>query len=722
MKRFTTLLLAALLIIGLVPVSLAAEGESTQDFYIKYKASDFRSVCRDIAEGIDPEADFTVPSGTFTADTTFQVGAVTCNLHCVKPTYDVANIPNVASNSEENSSYSSLNKYIKSKFTYTQTNSDYEEALGNVTDDIVYPAVSSKTYVGTGTTYTLDGSINDVPVSVTLRVSSVSGNAPDVYLSMGRRVECDPKRVEYSLDRKTWKGVSNGSSLPEECSGTTVYFRTPATDTVEASDTIELLCKDDQDKPSGKLELASNSYSVWVTNASDFSGCEFCINEGAYSKTTTLWERLNPNTSYKVSVRKVETKYKFPSEPLTSSIKTTEAAKSELTYKKLTTADTTYIQAEGTSAFRVSSKQLSASYGDETVRELKADIKELSRKADVVTTLDVNVVQEETDDREYDRIRFSIPKFDTKLQLRLHTPWFTVIRDDETTYITLCEGVQGYNSGVKKWADGLSHVYQVTTEKKGAVTIVYPWEWSDRADLDGLEVSYIDNDGKESRVLDYIVVTGGIKFTMPANGYFAVKNLNRQYPSLPFEDCQTNWAYSYISHAYETGLVKGTSDTTFEPDGPVTRSQLVMLLARMRGYDDSKWYDDLYFTDVTEHDWYARALSFCCAAGAIEQDNVPFEPNEVVTRAETVALTEALFPYTGTVWSPFNCKDREEVPTFALQPMDALYTSGTINGTSPDTFSPDGYLTRAEIVTILYRLQSSSYWKNDSWKAPKPVG
>ena len=450
------------------------------------------------------------------------------------------------------------------------------------------------------------------------------------------------------------------------------------------------------------MKLASTSYQVWITNDDDFPGCEFSI-DGSHYSDTLLWKDLRANTKYTVYARYPSNSSVFASPAVQTNINTKEGTKTELTYTKVSTANTAELT--------ISNKQLSAAYTDATVRPLQNDISNTARKTDVVTTLDVHMQQEEGDGREYNKIRFTMPSGMGLLQLRLHTPWFTVVRDTETTEVQIYEGVQSYDSTAKAWADGLKHVYQVTTNKTGAITIEFPWEWPARADLDGLKVSYLSNDGRDSRVLNYTVTTDGIKFTMPSNGYFSIRNLNRPYPTLPFYDSQSHWAYSFICHAYETGLVSGTSATAFSPNDKVTRSQLVTLLARMRGYDDSMWYGDLPYTDVNRNEWYAGALSFCYAAGIIKPDGPEFKPNATVTRQQAVAMCEKLFPYNGTLWAPFSCTDRDTVDTYALRPMDALYACGIVNGTSDTTFSPLGELSRAEMVAILYRLQVADYWQ-----------
>lgn len=74
------------------------------------------------------------------------------------------------------------------------------------------------------------------------------------------------------------------------------------------------------------------------------------------------------------------------------------------------------------------------------------------------------------------------------------------------------------------------------------------------------------------------------------NGYGEIKKtaLNDVYailceePAMPFEDVSADrWSYSAIKHMYMNGLLKGTSDKTFEPERAVTREELAAVLDRL---------------------------------------------------------------------------------------------------------------------------------------------
>ncbi|MBQ3497152.1 MAG: S-layer homology domain-containing protein [Oscillospiraceae bacterium] len=63
-----------------------------------------------------------------------------------------------------------------------------------------------------------------------------------------------------------------------------------------------------------------------------------------------------------------------------------------------------------------------------------------------------------------------------------------------------------------------------------------------------------------------------------ALGYTALAGMLQDEP-LPFTDLYAN--RGYIAFAYRTGIVTGTSDTTFSPASPTTREQAVVLLMRV---------------------------------------------------------------------------------------------------------------------------------------------
>ena len=85
----------------------------------------------------------------------------------------------------------------------------------------------------------------------------------------------------------------------------------------------------------------------------------------------------------------------------------------------------------------------------------------------------------------------------------------------------------------------------------------------------------------------------------PCEGYFDEKineyifetNHFSQYviTSFPFTDVTAKaWFYGNVAYVYMNGLMEGTSDTAFNPNGNTTRKMVVTLLHRMAGTPSTK--------------------------------------------------------------------------------------------------------------------------------------
>lgn len=103
----------------------------------------------------------------------------------------------------------------------------------------------------------------------------------------------------------------------------------------------------------------------------------------------------------------------------------------------------------------------------------------------------------------------------------------------------------------------------------------------------------------------------------------------------------THLRHAEISQAVEQGLFTGTSDATFEPDAPMTRAMLAVVMSRLAGVsvDNSSQSS---FTDVPAGAWYSGAVAWAAKAGIVSDASATtFEPDAVVTGEElTMLLTK----------------------------------------------------------------------------------
>lgn len=196
-------------------------------------------------------------------------------------------------------------------------------------------------------------------------------------------------------------------------------------------------------------------------------------------------------------------------------------------------------------------------------------------------------------------------------------------------------------------------------------------------------------------------------FTMPASkveiqaSFVKEASVDPTVPSASLTDVPSNAYYAdAVAWAVEKGITNGTSDTTFSPDVSCTRAQVVTFLWRAAGSPAVS--STTGFTDVDGNSYYAQAVAWAVANGITNgTSDTTFSPDAVVTRAQVVTF---LWRYEGS-------KDAGSRSGFADVDAGAYYAGavdwavehGITQGTSNTTFSPDADCTRGQIVTFLYR-------------------
>ena len=224
----------------------------------------------------------------------------------------------------------------------------------------------------------------------------------------------------------------------------------------------------------------------------------------------------------------------------------------------------------------------------------------------------------------------------------------------------------------------------------------------------GYELDYItatDKNGNNISLTDR--GNGKYVFTMPNGNVtldYAFKFIKPDFPNpstINFVDVAPSaYYYDAVAWAVGQGITNGTTATTFSPDAPCTRGQIVTFLWRAAGSPSANGTSP--FTDVQPGDYWYDAVLWAVSNGITTGTSVTtFSPNDTCTRGQTVTF---LYRNAG---SPAVSASA----TFTDVTSDAYYcdavawalSKGITNGTSESTFSPQDQCTRGQIVTFLYR-------------------
>ena len=152
-------------------------------------------------------------------------------------------------------------------------------------------------------------------------------------------------------------------------------------------------------------------------------------------------------------------------------------------------------------------------------------------------------------------------------------------------------------------------------------------------------------------------------------------------------------------------ITDGTTETTFSPDATCTRGQVVTFLWRAMGCPEPENTTNP-FRDVNVNDYYGKAVLWAVGKGVTDgMTATTFEPDTTVTRAQVVTF---LFR-NGGADKPEGKNPFTDVASNAYYADAVLWAVSRqiTDGTTDTTFSPDNGCTRAQIVTFLYRLAVS---------------
>lgn len=182
-------------------------------------------------------------------------------------------------------------------------------------------------------------------------------------------------------------------------------------------------------------------------------------------------------------------------------------------------------------------------------------------------------------------------------------------------------------------------------------------------------------------------------------------------PSRSFRDLDTTkWYHEAIDTMLREGLMNGTGNGLFEPNGTLTRAMLVTILWRSEGKPAASAKTS--FTDVPAGAYYAEAVRWAAANGVVKGvSSTEFGPSKNITRQELVTILWRLAAKKGLNTSNAGLTvpefaDRSQIAAWAAEAMSWGCTRGILTGKSADRVDPTGTATRAEAAAMIVRFRN----------------
>lgn len=155
--------------------------------------------------------------------------------------------------------------------------------------------------------------------------------------------------------------------------------------------------------------------------------------------------------------------------------------------------------------------------------------------------------------------------------------------------------------------------------------------------------------------------------------------------------------------AYIEGYDEEDGTSVVRPERPITRAEVATIFFRLLD-DESRTKFMSYvneFFDVSDDSWYNISISTARAAGIINgYEDGSFRPDQKITRAEFAAIAARFtsLKYEGS--GMFSDLDGH----WAADDINNAAITGWINGYEDGTFKPDEVITRAEAIALINRM------------------
>lgn len=193
-----------------------------------------------------------------------------------------------------------------------------------------------------------------------------------------------------------------------------------------------------------------------------------------------------------------------------------------------------------------------------------------------------------------------------------------------------------------------------------------------------------------------------------------VKAVPIQYPGKTFADISGHKNQPAIEAMAARGIINGTSETSFAPDTTMTRAEYAAIVVRSLGLTPK---ENGKFADVPSGAWYAGYVGTANAYGLVNgTSDTTFEPFGKITREQAAAMTARAAKLCGmkTSYDAVSIRDilaqfgdYVESSAWARESLAFCYDQGVLDKADLNIF-PQKDILRCEVAQMLYNLLGSA--------------
>lgn len=160
---------------------------------------------------------------------------------------------------------------------------------------------------------------------------------------------------------------------------------------------------------------------------------------------------------------------------------------------------------------------------------------------------------------------------------------------------------------------------------------------------------------------------------------------------------ESHWAYAGIEKLVEAGIIEGYTDGTFNPEGNITRAELVKIVNLIYSYTDKQDFANL--SDIKPEDWFYDHVLIAQKAGyIIGFEDGTFRPNDDITREQLCKIIDTV---NSLVDLTFDKAPADEVSTWAVEYVGRVLSNRIMSLDENSNFRATEKATRAEACDAL---------------------
>lgn len=171
------------------------------------------------------------------------------------------------------------------------------------------------------------------------------------------------------------------------------------------------------------------------------------------------------------------------------------------------------------------------------------------------------------------------------------------------------------------------------------------------------------------------------------------------------------WYADEVAFCTSYGIFSGNPDNTFQPESPMTRAMFVKVLANLYSNITGNKIPSYStpFTDLEAGRWYVSSVGWAYQNNIVNGDtDTTFNPNAPVTREQICALLTRFCKYMDIDFAQLNKQvnftDSAKIYNYAKPSVADCQRAGIVSGMPDGSFAPKSSATRAEVATMLTRL------------------